>query len=157
VNLEQVIEQIYVTLKPGGFLWVSDTRGEETGLAVLLASGLTFVLPTQVSYGDKVRGLLRFGVRAPSRIKASMEADGLSPFEGAGREHDWLELIGRRFTIEQQLNQPAFTGYVSAQLNMPDSLATPLLKTLHRVDDLLVRLKIVHNTGLVLYARKEIP
>ncbi len=154
VNLDQIIERVHATLKPGGLLWISDTRGEEAVLTVLLASGWTFLLPTQVSYRDKVRGLLRFGTRAPSRVKASMQADGLSPFEGAGREHDWLESVSQRFEIERQIDSPAFTGYVSAQLNMPDRVAIPLLKTMHRIDSELVRLKILRNTGLILYARK---
>jgi 2-polyprenyl-3-methyl-5-hydroxy-6-metoxy-1,4-benzoquinol methylase len=154
INMEQVIEQIHATLKFGGLLWVADSHGEEKGLAVFLASGLTFVLPTQVSYRDKLRGLLRFGVRAPGRVKASMQAEGLSPFEGAGREYDWLKLISRQFKVERQIASPAFTGYVSAQLNMSDRVAIPLLKMMRSVDEALVRLKIVQPTGLMLFARK---
>jgi 2-polyprenyl-3-methyl-5-hydroxy-6-metoxy-1,4-benzoquinol methylase len=59
VNLDQVIERVHTALKPGGLFWVSDTYGEEAMLTVLLASGLMFVLPTQVSYRDKMGGLLR--------------------------------------------------------------------------------------------------
>jgi 2-polyprenyl-3-methyl-5-hydroxy-6-metoxy-1,4-benzoquinol methylase len=157
VNLEQVIDQVYVALKPGGLFWVTDTNSDEALPTVLVASALTFLLPTQVSYRDKLRGLLRFGLRAPGRVKASIQADGLSPFEGAGREHDWMKLIGERFVIERRIDHPAFTGYVTAQVTLPDSLAIPLLKAMYRIDKLLVRLKILRNTGVVLYARKGAP
>jgi 2-polyprenyl-3-methyl-5-hydroxy-6-metoxy-1,4-benzoquinol methylase len=154
LNLEQVIERIYRSLKPGGWLWVHDSCGDEAGLSVLVASGLMFILPTQVSYRDKFAGLLRFGVRAPSRVKASIQAEGLSPFEGVGRDHDWLALIADRFEIEQRIDSPAVTGYITAQLKLPNPLAIPLLKVIRAVDNVLVRTSILHNTGITVYARK---
>lgn len=103
-------------------------------------------------WGDEA--LLKFGLHAPSRVKASIQAEGLSPFEGAGREHDWVKLINQQFTIERRADLPAFTGYVTAQLKAPDRVAIPLLKTLRLIDTGLVRLNILHNTGVILYARK---
>jgi 2-polyprenyl-3-methyl-5-hydroxy-6-metoxy-1,4-benzoquinol methylase len=155
VRMEHVIAEMHRALKPGGLLWVSDSRGEEAMSTALVASGLMFVLPTVVSCRDKIAGLIRFGTRAPSRIKASIEAEGLSPFEGAGREHDWLHLIGERFTIEQLIPAPAVTGYITHQINMPDGAALPLLRTLCGIDRLLVRLKILRSTGVIVYARKR--
>ena len=108
MRLDHVIAEIHKTLKPGGLLWVSDSDGDEALTTVLAASAFMFVLPTQVSYGEKLRGLLRFGLRSPSRVKASMEAEGSSPFEGAGREHDWLKLIRERFTVEALARAPGF-------------------------------------------------
>lgn len=154
VNLDQTIQQIHRALKPGGLLWVSDTHGDEALSTVLIAGGLTFLLPTETSYADKIRALVKFGLRAPSRVKASIEAEGLSPFEGVGRDHDWLKLIGDRFTIERRANMPAFTGYVTAQLKAPDRFALPLLKAMRAVDKLLVRAGLLKNTGIVIYARK---
>jgi 2-polyprenyl-3-methyl-5-hydroxy-6-metoxy-1,4-benzoquinol methylase len=154
-QMDAVIDQIYRALKPGGLLWVSDSHGEETLATVLVASALMFVLPTQTSYRDKFAGLLRFGLKAPSRIKASIEAEGLSPFEGAGREHDWVKLIGERFVVEQRIDSPAVTGYITHQVKMPDTLALPLLRGLCVLDRALVRLKLLHNTGVILYARKR--
>lgn len=121
----------------------------------LVASGLMFVLPTVVSYRDKISGLMRFGTRAPSRIKASIEAEGLSPFEGAGREFDWLALIGERFEVVQQALSPAVTGYITHQIKLPDRAALPLLRALCVVDRLLVRLHLLHSTSVILYARKR--
>lgn len=101
-----------------------------------------------------MNALRRFGFRAPERVKASIQAEGLSAFEGAGREHDWLKLIAERFTIERQIAAPAFTGYVTAQLKMPDWAALPLLKTMRVVDELFVKLRVLKNTGVIVYARK---
>lgn len=156
LRMDHVIDEIYKALKPGGLLWVSDSDGEEAMSTALVASGLMFVLPTHVSYRDKINGLIHFGTRAPSRIKASIEAEGLSPFEGAGREHDWVRLIGRRFQVERRIDSPAFTGYITHQIKMPDAVALPLLRSLCAADRLLVRLKILRNTGVILYARKSV-
>ncbi len=154
VNLDHVIQTVHRALKPGGLFWVSDTDGDEALPTVLVAGALTFLLPTETSYADKIRALLRFGFRAPSRVKASIQAEGLSPFEGAGREHDWLKLISQQFSIEKRVDAPAFTGYVTAQVKLPDWAAIPLLKGLRAVDRILVRVGLLHNTGVTLYARK---
>ena len=154
INLEHTISEIHKALKPGGLLWVGDTNGEEATSTVLIAGALCLVLPTATSYADKFRALLKFGVRAPSRVKASIQAEGCSPFEGAGREHDWLKLITEQFKIERRVDAPAFTGYVTAQINAPDWFALPVLKLLRAIDRPLVRIGLLHNTGVVLYARK---
>jgi 2-polyprenyl-3-methyl-5-hydroxy-6-metoxy-1,4-benzoquinol methylase len=154
INLEHTISEIHKALKPGGLLWVGDTNGEEATSTVLIAGALCLVLPTATSYADKFRALFKFGLRAPSRVKASIQAEGFSPFEGAGREHDWLKLITQQFTIERRVDAPAFTGYVTAQVNAPDWFALPVLKLLRAIDRPLVRMGLLHNTGVVLYARK---
>jgi 2-polyprenyl-3-methyl-5-hydroxy-6-metoxy-1,4-benzoquinol methylase len=155
INLDHTITEIHKALKPGGLLWASDTDGDEASSTVLIAGALCLVLPTATSYADKLRALLKFGVRAPSRVKASIQAEGLSPFEGAGREHDWIKLIEKQFTIEKRVDVPAFTGYVTAQLKAPDWFALPLLKCFRWVDQRLVNRKLLHNTGVILYARKS--
>jgi 2-polyprenyl-3-methyl-5-hydroxy-6-metoxy-1,4-benzoquinol methylase len=155
VELQHVILQIKSALKPQGLLWVSDAVGDEQFSTVLAASALMFVLPTVVSYGDKIRGLLRFGLRAPSRIRASMEAEGLSPFEGAGREHDWVKLLREHFTVEKEELIPSLTGYITAQLKAPDAFAIPFLHWLYGVDKWLTQNRILKSTGLIVYARKR--
>ncbi len=154
INLDHTITEIHKALKPGGLLWASDTDGDEASSTVLIAGALCLVLPTATSYVDKLRALLKFGVNAPSRVKASIQAEGLSPFEGAGREHDWIKLIEGKFTIEKRVDAPAFTGYVTAQLKAPDWFALPLLKMFRWVDRKLVNRKLLRNTGVILYARK---
>jgi 2-polyprenyl-3-methyl-5-hydroxy-6-metoxy-1,4-benzoquinol methylase len=153
-KLDALIAEVQQALKPGGLCWVMDTNGDEATSTVLVASALMFILPTVVSYGDKFRGLLRFGTRAPSRIKASMQAEGLSPFEGAGREHDWLALLHEHFTVEKTAPLPAFTGYITAQIKLPRRIGIPLLRFLRAIDLRLVRWGLLHNSGVVVYARR---
>jgi hypothetical protein len=114
-----------------------------------------FLLPTQVSYREKLGGLLKFGLNAPSRIKASMEAEDLSPFEGAGREHDWLALVKAKFAQVEVKHHPAVTGYLAHQIKLPRGLAIPLLRAIGVVDRLLVRVGLLKNTGVVVHARKK--
>ncbi len=154
VGMPHLIPQVYRALKPGGLFWISDQDGDEAMLTALFASGLMFILPTTIGYRDKIAGLAKFGANAPARIKASMEAEGLSPFEGAGRDHDWVALIGSQFEIEQLIRKPAVTGYIAHQLAMPRWAALPLLRGLRAVDTLLVRGGLLHSTGVIVYARK---
>lgn len=155
LRVDHVVAEMQRALKPGGLLWAADSDGEEAMSTALVASGLMFLLPTVVSYRDKIGGLLKFGTSAPGRIKASIEAEGLSPFEGAGREHDWLTLVYDHFTVEQRIDAPAVTGYITHQIKLPDWAALPLLRALCVVDRALVRLKLLHNTGVIVYARKK--
>jgi 2-polyprenyl-3-methyl-5-hydroxy-6-metoxy-1,4-benzoquinol methylase len=155
VNMRHVIEQVHQALRPGGLFWISDTYTDEHPRTVLMASALMFVLPTHTSYRDKIGGLFKFGLRAPSRIKASIEAEGLSPFEGAGREHDWLAIVQDLFEIERISVPPAVTGYISAQLKLPDQVALPLLRVIKVVDRLLVRLGVLKSSARTVYARKQ--
>lgn len=154
VEMRHVIATVHQALKPSGLFWISDQDGEESLTTALFASGLMFVLPTTLSYREKIGGLLKFGLRSPQRIKASMEAEGLSPFEGAGREHDWVKLINEHFTIEQHIVKPAVTGYLAHQVQLPDAIAMPLLRSIKAVDGILVKLKLLRSTGVILYARK---
>ncbi|MEO0562874.1 MAG: class I SAM-dependent methyltransferase [Chloroflexota bacterium] len=153
-ELEYVVDEVYRALKPGGLFWISDQDGDESLATALVAGGLMFALPTTVSYADKIAGLAKFGLNAPSRIKASMEAEGLSPFEGAGRDYDWVKLVGERFNIEQKVVKPAVTGYITHQVDLPDTIANPLLRGLHAVDSWLVARNWLQSTGVILYARK---
>lgn len=154
-DLDHVIDQIHHTLKPNGLLWISDTSGDEAISTVLLAGALTLMLPTQISYSQKFAGLLRFRATAASRIKASIQADGFSPFEGAGRQHNWLAMVEDRFIVEQRFDHPAVTGYVTAQVALPERLVLPFLRLLYVLDRALAKRGMLHNTGVVLYARKS--
>jgi SAM-dependent methyltransferase len=152
--VEPLIERLYTALRPGGRVWISDTDGIESGAVVALAGAMTLVLPTAMPYRDKLRGIVRFGWRAPDRVRASMEARGLSPFEGAGRNADWPAAVRRRFDIEIEERQPAVTGYVEAQLRAPDRVARPFLAALAAADRALVHAGVLRSTGLTIQGRK---
>ena len=153
VGLPHLVAQMRQALKPDGLLWVQDSHGDESRAGALLAGALMFLLPTYVSYKDKVRGLLRFGLRAPSRIKLSMQAEGLSPFEGAGRDEDWLALIHEAFEVIEMERGGTVTGYLAHQLRMPRTLALPLLRLVYGLERLLLCLGLLHSSGVVLLAR----
>ncbi|MFC1960483.1 class I SAM-dependent methyltransferase [Chloroflexota bacterium] len=157
VKLDHVVKEVYQALKPGGLFWVDDTNGDETLATTLIAGGLTLFLPTELSYAEKFRAIRQFGLNTPARVKASMEAEGLSPFEGSGREHDWLTMIQAQFEVAQYINMPAFTGYVAEQLRMPTRFAFPMLRVMRALDLQLVRRGLLHNTGVVIYAHKPQP
>lgn len=154
VNLPHVISQIHHALKPGGLLWINDAVTDVTGRAALMSAAFMFLLPTHVSYRQKIGGLLRFGTQAASRIQASMEAAGLSPFEGAGREHDWLSLVKQNFRIEQMHPRADVTGYLAHQVHLPEALAFPILRGVRGLERALMRSGILVPSGQVVYARK---
>jgi 2-polyprenyl-3-methyl-5-hydroxy-6-metoxy-1,4-benzoquinol methylase len=150
------VARVYDALSSGGLFWVCDNHGHESLRTAVAAGALMFVLPTEVSYQDKLRGLLHFGWKSPDRIRASMEAEGLSPFEGGGRDVDWPGAIDRLFDVESKVEDTAITGYIAAQLAPSDAIVMPFLRVLRAVDRALVHLHLLRSTGLVVYARKPI-
>ncbi len=154
VGIAPLIDQVHRTLVPGGLFFIKDTNGTERRHTAFAAGLLLGLLPTRVSYRDKLRGLLRVRTGALASIRASMEAEGISPFEGAGRSTDWLALVARRFAIERRVDGPAVTGYIATELRAPEALARPFLRVLGAIDAALVRTRVLRSTALVVYARK---
>lgn len=155
IHLPELVDMVNAALKPGQLFWIHDTNGHETMGTVLLSSFLMFILPTYVSYKDKFVNLFKFGFRAPSRIKMSMEAEGLSPFEGAGREHDWLKIVNDQFSVEKQIPDLAITSYLSQQIRLSDKFALPILKVIRFIDRSFMKLGLIKSTGITVYAYKK--
>lgn len=143
-----VIAQIRSALKPGGRFWIHDSQGDEHPRSVLVASVLMFLLPTHISYFEKLRGLWRFRRNATERIRMSMQAEGLSPFEGSGRHHDWLALTLVAFPDAEVQRNLSITGYLAHQLRLPRPLALATLWLISRVDALLTRIGMLHSTSV---------
>ncbi|MFQ3535616.1 MAG: class I SAM-dependent methyltransferase [Aggregatilineales bacterium] len=152
VEVHAVLKRIRAALRPSGTLFVIDPLDTPTPNA-LIAGAMLFLLPTQVRYRDKVRHLLRFRRRVVERVKASIEARGLSPFEGHGRHQAPLEVIGQLFQIEQLKVYNAFTGYVIANLAMPEPLAVAVGRLLLPLDRMAVRLGVLQGLSYQLIAR----
>jgi 2-polyprenyl-3-methyl-5-hydroxy-6-metoxy-1,4-benzoquinol methylase len=155
IDPREMVDRVHQALKPGGLFWVSDKHANETASTVFLASVLMGVLPTHVSYADKFRGFLRFGLRAPTRVRASMEADGFSPFEGTGRGKDWPQRVCELFDMEEIVEHPAVAGYLTAEVRLPKPVARPLLRAVAAIDSALVRRRLLRSSGLTLAARKR--
>jgi SAM-dependent methyltransferase len=154
VKADALVARVHEALNPGGLLWISDNHGTEAIRTAVVAGALMFVLPTQLSYREKLLGLVRFGRQAPDRIRASMETEGFSPFEGAGRDVGWPRAVEERFIIESRQPQSAFTLYLAPHIRLPDVLTAPLLHAIHGVDRALVRLGALSSTGVTLWCRK---
>jgi 2-polyprenyl-6-hydroxyphenyl methylase/3-demethylubiquinone-9 3-methyltransferase len=152
-EVRAVLERVHKALKPNGLLFVIDPFDTPTANA-LIAGALTFLLPTNVRYRDKIRHLLRLRTRAVERMKASIEARGLSPFEGYGRHQEPLAVIRELFQIEQLRAHNAFTGYVIANLAMPEPLAILIGRLLLPFDALAVRLRLLQGLSYKLIARR---
>jgi 2-polyprenyl-6-hydroxyphenyl methylase/3-demethylubiquinone-9 3-methyltransferase len=154
-NTKHLMNQIHHALKPGGLLWICDFDGDETLRTALAAGVFLFFLPTKVSYREKALGLLRFGVHSPSRVKMSMETEGLSPFEGAGREHDWLALTRKTFSIEREIRLPAITVFLEGEIKMGQRAGMLVLRVIRTLDRLMVRTHLICSTSVIVYARKQ--
>ncbi len=155
IAIAPLIDQVHRTLVPGGLFFIKDSNGTERRRTAFAAGLLLGLLPTRLWYGEKWRGLLRVRAAALDRLRASMEAEGVSPFEGAGRSTDWPTLVARRFAIERRVNGPAISSYIAAELSAPDALALPFLRALRAIDRILVRARVLHSTTVVVYARKR--
>ena len=155
-NVGHTIEQLHTALRPGGLFWASDDLGEEPRAAVYLTGALMFLLPIEISYRAKISSLFRFGFRSPARVKAAMEGEGFSPFEGAGREEDWFQLLQGRFEVRRKFHFLTVTKYLSGpeMIRLPDRFALPILHGIAALERWLLRRKWLRGTGLVVYARK---
>lgn len=153
---QHTISEFHKALKPGGLLWVSDNAGEEPKVNVLIAAVLMFILPIDAGYREKVAKLWHFGLRAPSRVKASMEAEGLSPFEGAGRDTDWLQAIEKHFAIDERKRDafPTITQHLTGSVQLPERGALAVLRVICALERFLLRLGLLNSPGIVLFARK---
>jgi 2-polyprenyl-3-methyl-5-hydroxy-6-metoxy-1,4-benzoquinol methylase len=154
INAQHIMNQIYRSLKPGGLFWTIDQIGHQTTRSALLAGALMFILPTHVSYREKIRGLRHFGTRSVDRIKASIEADGLSPFEGIGRDEAWIESVQQQFESPRLTHEPAVAAYIAAQISTPDWFTIPFVVGLQAVEETLLKLRLLHSTQVQLSAWK---
>lgn len=155
VDAQTVVAAIANALEPGGRFWAIDVLGRDSLAAATIAGALLLVLPSEMPFIEKWRGLLRFGAGAPARVRASIEAEGLSPMEGAGRGIDWIEAISERFELDTVRPHPALSGYLASQLRLPRRLAGPLVAAVAAVDRTLVRAGAWRGAGVTIDARKR--
>ena len=155
-HVRHTIEELHKALRPGGLFWGSDIWGDEPRMASILAGTLMFLLPIEISYREKISSLFRFGLRSPDRVKAAIEGEGFSPFEGAGREGDWLQILGAHLDIYRKFNFLQVTKFLAGQdmIRLPDRLALPILRGIAALERGLLHIGWLRGTGLVVYARK---
>ena len=85
-----------------------------------------------------------------------MEGEGYSPFEGAGREDDWFEILRARFEVQRKFYYLTITKYLAGpdMIRLPDRLALPILRGIAALERGLLRMGWLRGTGLFVYARK---
>ncbi|MCY4106057.1 MAG: class I SAM-dependent methyltransferase [Chloroflexi bacterium] len=155
-NARHTIEEAHQALRPGGLFWASDLLGEESRAAAVLTGALMFLLPIEISYRDKFAGLFRFGLHSPERVKAALEGEGFSPFEGAAREEDWFAVLRAQFVVQRAFHFPKISHYFAGpeMIRLPDRWSLPLLRGIAALERALLRIGWLRGTGWVIYARK---
>lgn len=151
---KQMIRHVYRWLVPGGLLWISDTQGHVSAASTSLTGAMFMVLPTKTRYLEKLRTLARLKSRAMDRMRASLEAEGLSPFEGIGREADWLGHTFDLFSVVDVQPHPIIGGFLAGELTAPDRLSHPFLQAWCRLETFLIRVGVLSTSALTLTARK---
>jgi 2-polyprenyl-3-methyl-5-hydroxy-6-metoxy-1,4-benzoquinol methylase len=144
VDVSGVLGRLRRALKPGGLLHVGDPL-DTPRANTLIAAVLTMLLPTQLTYRQKLGHLFRLRGAALAHLRDSIEARGLSPFEGVGRDQEPLEVIRALYDVRAYTEFSAFTGYVVAQLRLPRAALIGLGRALYVVDRLLVRLRLLRG------------
>lgn len=152
VEVQAVMERVRGALRPGGRLYVKDALDTPRANA-LIAGGLSMLLPTQLSYPEKFYHLFRLRGRALAHMKDSIEAKGLSPFEGFGRHQDPVAVVRSLFDVTAYHEYSAFTGYVVAQLRLPYRAIVGLGRVLRLIDSGLTRLHLLRGLMYKLVAR----
>lgn len=153
VEAEAVLARCKKALRPGGILFVSDALDTATANS-LVAGALMMILPTHLSYREKFQHLFRLRGSAVSHLKDSIEAKGLSPFEGYGRHQQPLTLIKDRFRVIDIQYESAFVGYIIAQVKLPRRGIIAVGRVLSVFDALAVKLHLLQGLNYVLMATR---
>lgn len=152
---DRLVEKVDQRLKERGLFSVSDTHANVSKHTALLAGFLFFLSPTSTSCREKAAALLQFGLKSLARLHASMQAVGLSPFEGLGVDSHWLELVRACFTIEQSNPHPVIAGDLLSQVATQDRLKLPVLRCFARLEGILIHKRALPPVAVTLYARKS--
>lgn len=153
VEAESVLERCQKALRPGGVLFVSDALDTTTANS-LVAGALMMILPTHLNYREKFHHLFRLRGSAVAHLKDSIEAKGLSPFEGYGRHQQPLALVKEMFQVTDIQYESAFVGYIIAQVKLPRWGIIAVGRILSVFDALAVKLHLLQGLNYVLMATR---
>ncbi len=154
VRPREVLLKIRQALKPEGTLWVSDPIDAPRANA-FIAGVLLLVLPTQLSYREKIKHLLRVRGQAVRRVQAAIETEGASPFEGIGRPQQPQDAVRELFEVVEYKEKAAFAGFLSAELKTPYWLGLGIMQVLWALDRLSIKLGLLGGLNYTLYARPK--
>ena len=148
VEVENVLEQCRKALMPEGLLYVFDAF-DTPKINALISGALMLILPTHLGYREKFRHLFRLRRNALEHVTASIEARGLSPFEGYGRHQEPINILEKKFGASFFVESSAFVDYVIAQLNLPDPMIITLGRFIGFFDGILVKLHLLKGLNYV--------
>jgi ubiquinone/menaquinone biosynthesis C-methylase UbiE len=151
VEVEAVLERFQRALRPSGILFVMDALDTPRPNA-LIAGALMMLLPTHLSYREKFGHLLRLRGQAVAHLKDSIEAKGLSPFEGYGRHQQPEALIRQKYAVRKVHYESAFVGYIIAQLKLPRRGIIAVGYVLYWFDTAFVKMRLLWGLNYVLTA-----
>ena len=153
-EVESVLEQVRQALTPDGLLFVIDPIDTPRANSLVIG-GLTMLLPTTLSYREKFHHLRRLGTHSVAHMRDSIEAQGLSPFEGFGRHQQPLQLVQSMFEIETLYYESAFVGYLVHNLRLPRRALMGMGRLLWLFDKLLVKTHVLKGLTYALFARNR--
>jgi 2-polyprenyl-3-methyl-5-hydroxy-6-metoxy-1,4-benzoquinol methylase len=153
-EVQRVLEQIRNSLVEQGLLFVIDPL-DTPRVNSLIIGALMMLLPTTLSYSEKFRHLRRLGTRSISHMRDSIEAQGLSPFEGFGRHQQPLQLVQATFEVESLHYESAFVGYMVHNLRLPRRALMGVGRILWVFDKILVKCQALKGLNYALFARKR--
>jgi len=151
MNLEALFKELKKSLKPGGKILVDDALpcGK---LEALITGCLLFLLPTDIPYSQKLKRVFKKG-QILKRTQGLINASGASPFEGvSGKES--VVYLNKIFKQKTFTSFSAFTGSVTAHLNLGNDHKKIVLKTLNFLDSTLIKLGFIQGTNYYLEAQK---
>jgi ubiquinone/menaquinone biosynthesis C-methylase UbiE len=160
LDLEYLIGAVYRALKPGSTLICLDHM-EPSELGRLIRYGLLTILPTEVPYWQKPghafkRLMARVFKYSLPQVAApvAFTLPERSPFEDiSGRQA--VTLIRGQFVVETYQTYLAFTEIVAGHLQLGSpQREVNLVGWLRRLDDWLIRHRIVHGETYFLVAHK---
>lgn len=153
-EVQGVLDQIRQALTTQGLLFVIDPL-DTPRVNSLIIGGLTMLLPTTLSYRDKFYHLRRLGTHSVAHMRDSIEAQGLSPFEGFGRHQQPLQLIQAMFEIESLHYESAFVGYLVHNMRLPHRALMGIGRLLWVFDKILVKSHVLKGLNYALFARNR--
>ncbi|GEM_PF-490290 len=159
--IDRLVEEVWKSLKPGGAFIVMDYAGMGR-LRKILAAILYAVLPTYQPYRAKWQ--LRKRLRAFLASEKEKRAD-IASGNGSSLHHDSpfeeisqrsiVPAIGRRFVISMYHHYNPFFFYFGAKVRLSVSMKYKVARTLRRLDDLMLRLRLSHGAYFFVEAHKR--
>jgi len=161
LELGSLLDRVRGTLVPGGRLVVMDFVGMGKFLKVS-AAAMVALLPTYRSYRSKwgLRRRLASFLTSEKHKRMALEsgtADRLhseSPFEEISGPSIRAE-IESRFRIEEYFTFCPFWYYLAPKLRMPGSVRYTVARTLHALDDAMIRIRPRAGAHIFISARND--